>query len=278
MCRTVTDAAILLGALRGVDPSDPATRASAPQAGVDYLARLPQATLRGVRLGIVRKGGKPSAKAAPVYDQALDALKRAGAELIEPTDLPDLEELGPKDFQDVMSTEFRTGVEAYLALLGPGSPKTIKDLIEFNLRERAREMPYFGQEFFERCVAKEPLPAEVYEEAVGKFDALARKGIDDLLTQHRLDALIAPTGEPAWVTDHVYGDRFGDDPSFGRATGVAAAAGYPHITVPMGQVQGLPVGLSFIGTAWSEARLLEIAFAFERETRARKPPRFLPTI
>jgi amidase len=139
-------------------------------------------------------------------------------------------------------------------------------------------MPFFGQENFLRTVEKEPVTTEVYQELVSKLDATARQFIDELLAQHRVDALIAPTGEPAWVTDHVYGDRVGDDASGAMVTVLAAVAGYPHITVPAGQVQGLPVGLSFVGPAWSEPRLIELAFGFEREIRARKPPRFLPTI
>jgi amidase len=273
MCRTVADAAILLSALRGVDPADARSAESAGQANADYVSRLAGATLKGARLGVIREGLRLGPKTEALYAELLLTLKSAGAELVDPTNLPDLEKTAGPLEERVMNVEFKAGVEAYLATLGSGSPKTMDDLIAFNERERAREMPFFGQEGLLAAAGQGSVADPAYRAAVTAIVPMARKAIDDLLTEHRLDALIAPTSEPAWVTDHVHGDR-----ATGGTGGAAAVAGYPHVTVPAGSIQGLPVGLSFMGTAWSEPRLLELAAAFERLTSARKPPRFIPSI
>jgi amidase len=273
MCRTVTDAALLLGALRGVDSADSRTTDSASQATADYVSHLPGATLKGARLGVIRDGLRLGPKTEALYGEMLQALRSAGAELVDPANLPDLEKTAGELEGHVFRFEFKAGVEAYLATLGIGSPKTLRDLIAFNERERDREMPFFGQEELVLAADQGPLTDPVYQVSVGALVPMARKAIDDVLAQHRLDALIAPTGEPAWVTDHVHGDR-----STGGTGGASAIAGYPHVTVPAGWIQELPVGLSFMGTAWSEPRLLELAAAFERVTAARKPPRFIASI
>ena len=200
-------------------------------------------------------------------------MKRRGAEIVDPADVPNVKELGDPEFE-VMLYEFKAGLEAYLASLGPKAPvKTLADAIAFNERNREREMPFFGQEIFLKAQEKGPLSTPAYQEALEKCGRLSRKeGLDAVLDQHRLDALVAPTGAPAWVIDPVSGDHF-----VGGNSTPAAVSGYPSITVPMGFVFGLPVGLSFIGRAWSEAVLVRLAFAFEQATRHRRPPRFLRT-
>jgi amidase len=174
----------------------------------------------------------------------------------------------------VLLYEFKADLNAYLATLGPAAPqKSLADLIKYNIANRDREMPYFNQELFERAEAKGPLTTPAYRTARAKCRRLSRsEGIDFALKSHKLGALVAPTGGPAWVTDLVNGDHF-----TGGSSTLAAVAGYPTVTVPAGFIFGLPVGISFIGPAWSEARLLRLAYAFEQQTHSRRPPRFLPT-
>jgi amidase len=200
-------------------------------------------------------------------------LKRRGAELVDPAEVPHVKELDEPELE-VMLHEFKAGLEAYLASLGPkAQPRTLADLIAFNERNSEREMPYFGQELFLKAQAKGPLTTPAYREALDKCRRLSRKeGLDAVLEAHRLDALVAPTGAPAWVIDPVSGDHF-----VGGSSTPAAVSGYPSISLPMGEVFGLPVGLSFIGRAWSEPVLVKLAFAFEQATRHRRVPRFLPT-
>jgi amidase len=212
-------------------------------------------------------------KLDPVLDGAVEALKKAGAEVIDPVELPNLEATGDPEYE-VLLYEFKADLEAYLASLGPKAPvKTLAEAIAFNERHREREMPFFGQELFLKAVEKGPLTTPAYLEALEKCGRLSRKeGLDAVLDQNRLDALVAPTGAPAWVIDPVSGDHF-----VGGNSTPAAVSGYPSITVPMGFVFGLPVGLSFIGRAWSEAVLVRLAFAFEQATNHRRPPHFLRT-
>jgi amidase len=275
MARTVADAALLLGALAGEDPRDEATRAARGHAEGDYTRFLDPRGLKGARLGVARKlaGFHPGVDRA--FDDALDALKRAGAELIDPADVPHLREYDEAELE-VLLHEFKAGVNAYLASLGPEAPaRTLADLIAFNERERARSMPFFGQELFAQAQEKGGLDAPAYREALAKCRKLSRdEGLDAVLAQHKLDALVAPTGGPAWLTDPVNGDHY----TGGAASTPAAVAGYPHVTVPMGFVFGLPVGLSFLGAAWSEPALIRLAYAYEQATRQRQPPRFLPTL
>ena len=272
MCRSVTDAATLLGPLTGVDPRDRATAVSAGKSAPDYRKHLDPAGLKGARIGVVRKYLGVSAKTEAVYDDALKALKGAGAVLIDPVDLPNSSGIGEGVILDF---EFKAGIAAYLATRGGSVPhRTLADLIAFNTANRDREMPYFGQEIFERAAKVGPLTAPKYRAALAACRKWARTdGIDARLGKHRLDALVAVTAGPAWPIDLVNGDRF-----TGGSSTWAAVAGYPSITVPMGSISGLPVGMSFIGGAWSEGRLIELAYGFEQATKARVAPGFKAAI
>ena len=271
MARTVADAAALLTALAGVDPRDDATAAAKGHI-TDYTAALDPGALEGARIGVARKmaGFHPAVDA--LLEEALHALERQGAEVVDPADLPDLEELPS---YDVMLYEFKANLNAYLASLGPDSPvKTLEEAIAFNEAHRDREMPYFGQDIFHKAQEKGPLTTPEYREALETCRRMTRKdGLDAVFAEHRLDALVAPTGAPAWMTDLVNGDHY-----IGGSSTPAAVSGYPNVTVPMGFVFGLPVGLSFMGLAWTEPRLIGLTYAFEQATRHRKPPGFLPTV
>ena len=272
MARTVADAAALLTALAGPDPRDRATAEAAKHAA-DYTRFLDAEGLRGARIGVARNmaGFHPDTDA--LFEGALAELKRRGAEVVDPADVPNVKELNEPEYQ-VMLFEFKAGLDAYLGALGPQAPvRSLADAIAFNERNKGREMPYFGQEIFVKAAEMGPLTSPAYREALEKCRRLSRgEGIDAVMDKHRLDALVAPTGAPAWVIDPVSGDHF-----VGGNSTPAAVAGYPTVTVPMGLVFGLPVGLSFIGRAWSEPVLVRVAFAFEQATRHRRPPRFLAT-
>jgi amidase len=272
MTRTVRDAAILLSALAGADPRDPATSASSGHLQPDYTSSLDPNGLRGARIGVARKKVTGySAAADKLYGSAIDALKRAGATIVDPADIPHLGEYDDTEFT-VLLYEFKADLNAYLATLRPGFAKTLKELIDFNEKNRAREMPYFGQEIFLMAQEKGALTDKEYTDALAKNQRLARaEGIDAVMKQHSLNALIAPTGSPAWTIDLLNGDHF-----LGASSTPAAVAGYPTISVPMGFHFGLPVGLTFIGAAWSEPTLLKLAYAFEQIVNQRKPPRYQP--
>jgi len=272
MTRTVADAAALLTVLAGVDPRDAATAAGQGRA-TDYSKALDPDGLRGARVGIARNMAGFHPDTDRIFDEAVAEMKRRGAEIVDPADVPNVKELGDPEFE-VMLFEFKAGLEAYFASLGPKARvKTLADAIAFNDRNREREMPFFGQEIFLKAVEKGPLTTPAYREALETCARLSRKeGLDAVLDRHRLDALVAPTGAPAWVIDPVSGDHL-----VGGNSTPAAVSGYPSITVPMGLVFGLPVGLSFVGRAWSEAALIRLAFAFEQATKHRRPPRFLRT-
>jgi amidase len=275
MARTVRDAAIVLGALTGADPRDAATRASAGRALADYTSVLDSGGLRGARIGVSRQrfmGYSP--KTDRLVEDALDLLRREGATVVDPANIPTAGKFEDAEFE-VLLFEFKADLGRYLAALGPSSPaQSLEDLIRFNERNAAREMPYFGQEIFEMSAKKGPLSSAAYRAARARCVRLSRtEGIDAVMTKHRLDALVAPTQGPVWLIDLVNGDAGG----YQSFTSPAAVAGYPHVTVPLGYVQGLPVGLSFVGRAWSEATLLKLAYAFEQHTKVRRPPGYAPT-
>ena len=268
MARTVADAAALLGALAGPDPRDAATAARGAAFETDYTRFLDPDGLRGARLGVARAyfGFHPGVDR--VLATALAAMRQAGAVLVDPTDLP---ASGPYEAAEleVLLYEFKADLDAYLAQAGPGAAvRSLAELIAFNEEHREREMPHFGQELFERAQAKGPLTDSAYRDALTRCRRLARaEGIDAALRRHRLDALVAPSNGPAWLTDPVNGDHF-----VGGSSTPAAVAGYPAVTVPAGFVSGLPVGVTFFGAAWSEGTLLRCAYAFEQATRARRAP------
>jgi amidase len=273
MCRTVRDAAIVLGALTGVDAEDPATADSQGKSYTDYTQFLKSDGLRGARIGVVRKTFGFSDRVDKIMESALVAMKKEGAILVDPADIETAGKWGESEMT-VFMYELKADLNAYLARLGPSAPvKTLKEIIEFNERNHEKEMPYFGQDFFLKAEAKGPLSEQEYIDALAKNRQLARKeGMDATMEKHNLDALVAPTGGPAWLTDLVDGDHFG-----GGSSGAAAVAGYPNITVPAGFIFGMPVGISFFGRAWSEPVLIRLAYAFEQATKVRKAPRFLPT-
>jgi amidase len=272
MARTVRDAAILLGAIVGPDPRDAAT-ADAGRAPRDYTTLLDEDGLRGARIGVARKSFGFHPGVDRLMEDALAEMKRRGAVLVDPADIPHVGDYDETELT-VFLYELKADLNAYLASLGPKAPvRTLADVIAFNEAHRAEEMPFFGQELFIKAQEKGPLTDLAYVEALARNRRLAGlEGIDAVMGQHNLDAIVAPTGGPAWVTDHVNGDHFS-----GGMSSPPAVAGYPNVTVPVGFVFGLPVGISFVGRAWSEPTLVKLAYAFERATRARRVPRFLPT-
>jgi amidase len=275
MARTVRDAAVLLGVLAGGpdDPRDAATATRPADRPDDYTQDLDKPALKGTRLGVLRGAMDLNPKTAAVLDAALDVLRNAGAEIVE-VELAAMKKLGDAEFE-VLLYEFKAGLNAYLASLGPEAPvPTLEALIAYNRAHATEELTYFGQELLELAQAKGPLTDRVYLDAVATCRRLARtEGIDALLTQHRLDALITLTNGPAWLIDPVNGDSY-----TGGTSSLAAVAGYPSVTVPAGAIMGLPVGLSFTGPAWSELKLLQLAADFERQTNARTAPQFLTTL
>jgi len=273
MARTVADAAILLAAMAGADPTDPATAESRGRLHEDYTRFLDPRGLQGARIGIPREQFFGySEETDRIVESAIDALREAGAVLVDPAALPHAGEYEDSEYE-VLLYDFKADVNAYLAGR-PGAPvRSLSDLIHFNEERRADEMPFFGQEIFVQAEEKGPLTEAAYLEALEKNHRLSRaEGIDHVMDEHRLDALLAPTTSPPWTIDLVNGDH-----GLGGCSTPAAVAGYPHITVPAGYAFGLPVGVSFFGRAWSEPVLIRLAYAFEQATRARRPPGFAST-
>ncbi|MDT5156927.1 MAG: amidase [Acidobacteriota bacterium] len=273
MARTVTDAAILLKTLIALDPTDPVPwKGLRPSGAPDFTKSLDPAGLKGARIGVARKFFGFNDEVDKLMNDAIDLMKREGATFIDPADLPTHGKLDAPEFE-VLLFEFKADINKYLASLAPSDhPRTLKDLIDFNEKNRAREMPYFGQEIFTKAEAKGPLTDPAYLKALKSSKLLAQaQGIDAVMTKNNLDALIAPTGGPAWTTDLVNGDHF-----TGGSSTPAAVAGYPNVQVPAGYVYGLPVGISFFGRAFSEATLIRLAYAYEQASKHRQPPRLLP--
>jgi amidase len=274
MARTVADAAILLGAMTGPDPNDPATMAGGVRIFKDYREFLDPDGLRGARIGVLRLRAFNFAKALdPVLDGAVEALRKAGAEVVDPIEPPAVGDAGDAEYE-VLLYEFKADLEAYFAARPGAAVRTLDDLIAWNAKNADREMPFFGQEILEQAAKKGPLTEKAYLDALAKCRESSReKGIDAMLAKDRLDAIIVLTNGPAHMTDLVNGDSFS-----GSSSSPAAVAGYPTITLPGGWVRGLPVGLSLIGGAWSEGELIKLAYGLERALGARTAPRLLPTL
>ena len=273
MCRTVRDAAILLSALAGVDSRDDVTNASVGKLSADYTKFLDVNGLKGARIGVQRKSFGFNDAVDKLMNQCIDTIKRMGATVVDPADIPTQGKFDNTEFE-VLLYEFKADLNKYLATLGPAAPvKSLKDIIDFNEKNRDRELPYFGQDIMVKAQAKGPLTEKKYRDALAKNHLMSRtQGIDAVIIKNKLTAIIAPTGGPPWPTDLANGDHF-----TGGYSTASAVAGYPHITVPAGYVLGMPVGISFFGRAWSEPTLIKLAYAFEQATKARRAPQFLPT-
>jgi amidase len=273
MARSVADAAALLTAIAGVDPEDPATQAAQGHIEADYRSFLQADGLKGARIGVARKKVTGySAHADQLFEQAIADLKRLGAEIVDPADFGSVGDYDDEELE-VLLYELKADLNGYLARRTGLPVHSLEDVIAFNEKNKAREMLWFGQDLFVKAQAKGPLTDEAYVKAAEKARRLARAGIDDVLAQHKLDAIIAPTGSPAWLTDHINGDAFQ-----GSSSTPAAVAGYPTITVPMGFAHGLPVGLTLVGPAWSEGKLLRLAYGYEQGTRHRRAPKLLTRV
>jgi len=273
MARSVADAAALLTVIAGYDPNDPTTEPLKSQPRKDYRQFLIRDSLKGIRVGVMRQSAGFHEEVDAVFNRAIETLRAEGAIIVDPANIPTLGKFDA-DEQTVLLYEFKDGINRYLANR-EARPRTLADLIIFNSNEHEREMPIFGQDLFEQAQAKGPLTDNDYVEAHERAKRMAGpEGIDATLASHHVDVLIAPTLGGAWTTDWVNGDHF----LGGGVSSAPAVAGYPHITVPMGAVHGLPVGLSLVGSAWSEPKLISYAYAFEQATHARQPPHFPPVV
>ena len=274
MCRTVKDAAILLSALTGVDGRDIATDDSRGHVVADYAAGLDVGALKGARIGILRRDYDSEAPEFHLMDQALDLIRSEGAILVDPIDIPSMDQIQSPEVT-VMVCEFKDAIRDYLLSRGPDERhKSLGDLIDFNVEHADEEMRFFGQEWFEAAQANAGRQTPAYRPSLAECRRLTRtQGVDRVVQESQLDAIITLTGPPAFPIDLVNGDPRGSS-----NTALAAVSGYPSITVPLGNVMGLPVGISFVGPAWSEATLLRLAYAYEQASHARRAPRFNPTV
>ncbi len=274
MTRTVADAALLLAAVAGADPRDPATAAQPARPADVYLKALDPGGARGLRVGVVRAFADIARPVMAIFDAAVEDLRRLGAVVVDPVDLGPMAKIGDPELL-VLLHELEAGMATYLATRGPEvAARTLADLVAWNAAHAAEELRWFGQDLFEQAAAKGPLDAPAYLEALAACKRFARdQGIDAALRAHQLDVLIAPTGGPAWITDLVNGDAF-----TGSSSTPAAVAGYPSITVPAGALHGLPIGISFFAGAWAEPTLLRIAYAYEQATKRRIRPKMPATL
>jgi amidase len=274
MARTLRDAAMMLGCMAGIDPEDSATAPAAEHARADYTEFLDPGGLSGARIGLATQYSEGHEAVEALLEEALEVMRGAGATVEEIPSVDGWRQMG-RHSGTVMRYEFKADLNAYLAALGPDAPaRTLEEIIAFNEANRALELPYFQQEILVECQEYGPLSDPEYQEALAQAMRLSRdEGIDRVLEEHGLDAIVAPTGGPAWTSDPINGDKF-----LMGSSSPAAVAGYPNITVPMGFFLELPVNLSFWGRAWSEPELLRIAYGFEQATGHRRAPRFIPTL
>ncbi len=272
MTRTVTDAALLLSAMTAVDPRDSATAANASKSKKDYTEFLKADGLKGARIGVARDFWGKRADVDKVMENALDAMKQAGAVLVD-VKFPTISKFDSVEFE-VLLYEFKADLEKYLAERG-SRLKTMDDLIQFNSDNDRREMPYFKQEIFEQAAKKGPLTTKEYIDALKESKKLTQaQGIDAVMDENKLDAVAAPSNAPTWLIDWINGDC---GSNYVSSSSLPAVSGYPNITVPAGFIRELPIGISFFGRAYSEDVLLRVAFAFEQATKARREPKFLLT-
>ncbi|NTW11711.1 MAG: amidase [Anaerolineales bacterium] len=275
MARTVTDAAILLGEMTGVDGRDAATGLSRKRALSNYTKFLDYDGLKGARIGVARNMAGTNPKIIKIFEHCIEVMKQLGAVIVDPADVPNFDKFGTTELE-VLHYEYKADLNKYLkALPEDARVHSMEDVIRFNEENSDRVMPYFAQEHMVAAQGKGSLREKKYKDALAKNLRLTRKdGIDAAMRKHKLDAIVVPSGGPAWVIDLANGDGINWDM---ESTSPAAVAGYPHITVPAGHVFGLPVGISFFAKAWQEASLIQYAYAFEQATQYRRQPRYLPT-
>jgi amidase len=275
MARTVEDAAILLGAMTGIDPRDPATKLSKKRNFSNYAKFLDRDGLEGARIGVARNMAGTNERIIKIFEHCIEVMKHLGAVIIDPADVPNFDKFSKTEL-DVLHYEFKADLNKYLQSLDGTAPvHSMEDVINFNEENSHKVMPYFGQEHMLTAQEKKSLREKKYRDALAKNLRLTRKeGIDAAMRKHKLDALIVPSGGPSWLIDLVNGDSINWDM---ESTSPAAVAGYPHITVPAGYIFGLPVGISFFAQAWEEPTLIKFAYAFEQATQFRRQPRYLPT-
>lgn len=272
MGRTVADAATLLGALTGVDGSDPVTSESAGNLQTDYTQFLDANGLQGKKIGILKGTFGNHEKVDEIFEKVKGVLTAQGAEIVEDVEVNEEGAYGNSGFE-LLLYEFKDGVNKYLKTRPDAPVKTLADVIQFNKDNADQEMTYFPQGILERAEMKGPLTDPEYKEALNTVVTVSREGIDQALTENQLDAVIGVTGGPAWPIDVINGDHFGT----GSST-PAARSGYPNITVPAGYAYGLPVGMSIFGGKYQEPKLISIAYAFEQASKVRKAPKLLPTL